>query len=78
MTICHQFGSLHGLFEGLCDSIAVGGGIDGLGNAFRRPDALEALEEFIAVFMRFWEFDRPVRRGLGAMAVLDQIAPPPP
>jgi AcrR family transcriptional regulator len=71
MTIYHQFGSLRGLLEGLCDSIAVGGGIEGLGHAFRRPDALEALDEFIAVFMRFWQFDRRVRRGLGAMAVLD-------
>jgi AcrR family transcriptional regulator len=71
MTIYHQFGSLRGLLEGLCDSLAVGGGIEGLANAFRRADALEALDEFIAVFMRFWEFDRPVRRGLGAMAVLD-------
>jgi AcrR family transcriptional regulator len=71
MTIYHQFGSLRGLLEGLCDSIAVGGGIEGLANAFRRPDAFEALDEFIAVFMRFWEFDRQVRRGLGAMAVLD-------
>jgi AcrR family transcriptional regulator len=71
MTIYHQFGSLRGLLEGLCDSIAVGGGIEGLGNAFRRPDALQALDEFIAVFMRFWQSDRRVRRGLGAMAVLD-------
>ena len=71
MTVYYQFGSLRGLLEGLCDSLAVGGGIEGLANAFRRPDALEALDEFVAVFMRFWEFDRLVRRGLGAMAVLD-------
>jgi hypothetical protein len=29
------------------------------------------LDEFIAVLMHFWESDRPVRRGLGALAVPD-------
>lgn len=71
MTIYYQFGSLRGLLEGLCDSLAMAGGMDHLADAFRKPDAFEALDEFIAVFMRFWESDREVRRGLGAFAVLD-------
>ncbi len=71
MTVYYQFGSLQGLLQGLLDSIAYAGGIERLPDAFRRPDPLEALDEFIAVFMRFWEHDRPVRRGLAAMAVLD-------
>jgi AcrR family transcriptional regulator len=71
MTIYYQFGSLRGLLEGLCDSLAMAGGMNHLADAFRKPDAFEALDGFIAVFMRFWESDREVRRGLGAFAVLD-------
>jgi AcrR family transcriptional regulator len=71
MTVYHQFGSLGGLLEGLCDSLAIAGGMNHLADAFRQPDALEALDQFIAVFMGFWESDRPVIRGLGALAVLD-------
>jgi AcrR family transcriptional regulator len=71
MTVYHQFGSLRGLLEGLCDSLAVAGGMNHLADAFRDPDPQAALDRFIAVFMRFWETDREIRRGLGAMAVLD-------
>jgi AcrR family transcriptional regulator len=71
MTIYYQFGSLQGLLEGLCDSLAVAGGMSHLGDAFRRPDPFEALDRFIAVFMGFWESDRPVMRGLRALGTLD-------
>lgn len=71
MTLYHQFGSLGGLLEGLCDSLAMAGGMNRLGEAFRRSDPLEALDQFIAVFMRFWESDRSVLRGLRALAALD-------
>jgi AcrR family transcriptional regulator len=71
MTVYYQFGSRRGLLEGICDSLAIAGGMDRIADAFRRPDPLEALDEFIGVLMRFWETDRPVRRGLGALAVLD-------
>lgn len=71
MRVYHQFGSLRGLLEGLCDSLAVAGGMNHLADAFRNPDPLAGLDRFVDVFMRFWETDREVRRGLGAMAVLD-------
>lgn len=71
MTIYYQFGSLRGLLEGLCDSLAIAGGMTHLADAFRAPDAVAALDQFIAVFTGFWESDRPVLRGLGALAVLD-------
>lgn len=71
MTVYHQFGSLGGLLEGLCDSLAIAGGMTHLAEAFRQPDPLAAVDQFIAVFMGFWESDRPVIRGLGALAVLD-------
>ncbi len=71
MTVYHQFGSLRGLLEGLCDSLAMSGGMNHLGDAFRRSDPLEALDQFIAVFVKFWESDRQVLRGLRALATLD-------
>jgi AcrR family transcriptional regulator len=71
MTVYHQFGSLGGLLEGLCDSLAIAGGMNHLVDAFREPDALKALDRFITVFIGFWESDRLVIRGLGALAVLD-------
>jgi AcrR family transcriptional regulator len=71
MTVYYQFGSLAGLLRGLCDSLAVAGGMSHLGDAFRRPDPLEAIDEFVAAFMGFWESDRAVIRGLGALAVLN-------
>ena len=71
MTVYYQFGSRRGLLEGICDSLASAGGVHRLATAFDRTDPLQALDEFIAVFMHFWESDRPVRRGLGALAVLD-------
>jgi AcrR family transcriptional regulator len=71
MTVYHQFGSVRGLLEGLCDSLALAGGMNQLGNAFRRSNPLDALDQFVAVFMGFWESDRPVLRGLRALATLD-------
>jgi AcrR family transcriptional regulator len=71
MTVYYQFGSLRGLLDALCDSLAIAGGMNHLADAFRQPDPLEALDQFIAVFVGFWESDRSVLQGLGALAVLD-------
>jgi AcrR family transcriptional regulator len=71
MTVYYQFGSLRGLLEGLCDSLAIAGGMNQLADAFRRANALEAVDHFIEVFTGFWESDRQVLRGLGARAALD-------
>jgi AcrR family transcriptional regulator len=69
MTVYYQFGSMQGLLEEVCDSLAIAGGLDHLGDAFRLPSAVEALDQFIARFMRFWTTNRAVLRG--TMAVLD-------
>jgi AcrR family transcriptional regulator len=71
MTVYYQFGSLVGLLQGLCDSLAMAGGMSHLADAFRQPDALAAVDRFVAVFMDFWHSDRPVMRALGALAVLN-------
>src|SRR5436305_8792958 len=71
MTVYHQFGSKIGLLEALSDSLAAHGGMEQLANAFRRPNPLDALTEYITIFSRFWEADRLVTRRLRALAALD-------
>src|SRR6266568_379460 len=71
MTIYHQFGSKIGLLEALFDSLATSGGMKQLASAFRRPDPLEALDDYIGVFSRFWQSDRLVTRRLRGLAALD-------
>jgi AcrR family transcriptional regulator len=58
MTIYYQFGSKQELLEALFDQLARKGNIGRLPEALNRPDALEALANFIAVFCGFWESDR--------------------
>jgi AcrR family transcriptional regulator len=71
MTVYYQFGSKIGLLEALSDSLAAHGGMEQLAAAFSRPDPLDALTEYIAVFSRFWNSDRLVTRRLRALAALD-------
>jgi AcrR family transcriptional regulator len=71
MTVYHQFGSKIGLLEALSDSLAAHGGMEQLANAFRQPDPLAALDEYISVFSRFWQSDRLVTRRLRALSALD-------
>jgi AcrR family transcriptional regulator len=71
MTVYHQFGSKIGLLEALCDTLAVSGGMEHLTTAFRQPDPLDALHQYLLVFGRFWEADRLVMRRLRALASLD-------
>ena len=71
MTVYHQFGSKVGLLEALSDSLAAHGGMEQLANAFRQPDPLDALDEYITVFGRFWQSDRLVTRRLRALSALD-------
>jgi AcrR family transcriptional regulator len=71
MTVYHQFGSKSGLLEALCDSLAASGGMEQLATAFRQPDPLDALNQYLLVFSRFWSVDRLVMRRLRALAALD-------
>ena len=71
MTVYHQFGSKIGLLEALSDALAAQGGMEQLASAFRKPDPLDALDTYIAVFGRFWDADRLVTRRLRALAALD-------
>lgn len=71
MTVYHQFGSKKGLLEGLCDTLASYGGMQQLAVAFRNPEPLDGLDEYIAIFGHFWDTDRLVMRRLRGLAMLD-------
>ena len=71
MTVYHQFGSKSRLLEALCDSLAASGGMEQVASAFRQPEPLDALDQYIQIFGRFWNVDRLVMRRLRALAALD-------
>ena len=71
MTVYHQFGSKIGLLEALCDSLAASGGMQEVAAAFRQEESLDALNQYLQVFSRFWNIDRLVMRRLRALAALD-------
>ncbi len=71
MTVYHQFGSKVGLLEALSDFLAAHGGMEQLAEAFRRTEPLDALNDYIKIFSRFWNSDRLVMRRLRALAALD-------
>lgn len=71
MTVYYQFGSVRGLLEALLDTLASAGGMQHLADAFRREDPYQALDQFVAVFIGFWESDRAVLRALNAFAALN-------
>jgi AcrR family transcriptional regulator len=70
-TVYYQFGSKTGLLEALCDTLAREGGLDQLSSAFRHPEPLEALADYIRRFGRFWNADRLTTRHLRGLATLD-------
>jgi AcrR family transcriptional regulator len=71
MTVYHQFDSKIGLLEALCDSLAIYGRMEQLAASFRQPEPLDALDEYISVFGRFWQSDRRVLRRLRGLAALE-------
>lgn len=71
MTVYYQFGSRAGLLEAIFDDLAASGGMQELQNAFQQPDALAALDEFIAVFTRLWVSARLVIRRLQVLTAVD-------
>jgi AcrR family transcriptional regulator len=71
MTVYYQFGSRAGLLEAIFDDMAARGGMWGLPGIFKQPDAVAALSEFIAVFVRFWASQRLIIRRLQVLTALD-------
>lgn len=71
MTVYNQFGGKIGLLEALFDDLAKRGQIYRLADVFKIEEPLEALNEFIATFGRFWTADRVIIRRLHALIALD-------
>ena len=74
MTVYYQFGSMRGLLQAVCDSLALAGGLQDLPEVFRLTDPHKALDQFIVAFVRFWETNRAVLRGAMAVADPDVVA----
>jgi AcrR family transcriptional regulator len=70
-TIYYQFKSKALLVEAIFDDLAARGGMRGLPEAFAREDPMQALDEFIVIFCRFWASDRVAIRRLRALSVLE-------
>ncbi len=70
-TVYNQFGNKLGLLEALFDDLAGRGGMFELKEVFKKENPLDALNEFVAAFGRFWTTDRIIIRRLHAMITLD-------
>lgn len=70
-TVYYQFRSKAGLLEALFDAASATGGMAGLADVFRQQDPLAALDDFVAVFGRFWSADRLLHRRMRGLAILD-------
>lgn len=71
MTVYYRFESRRGLLEAVFDDLAAAGRMNELAEAFRRPDPIEALTEFIRVLFRFFASGRVLLRRLHGMGSVD-------
>jgi AcrR family transcriptional regulator len=71
MTVYNQFESKAGLLEALFDSLALRGPLGRMAEIFKQPDALVALDEYVALFGEFWTMNRRTHRRLRAAALHD-------
>lgn len=70
-TVYQQFDSKQRLLGAVLDEIAREGGLDQIGMVMQRRDPWEALDEFIALLMRFYASESDVHRHLSALAQID-------
>jgi AcrR family transcriptional regulator len=71
MTVYNQFESKAGLLEALFDSLALRGPLSQISEVFKQPDVLVALDEYVAIFGRFWTVNRRAHGRLRAAALHD-------
>ncbi len=71
MTIYNQFESKAGLLEALFDSLAARGPFSRMADVFKQEDPLVALDEYVAIFGRFWTLNRRAHGRLRAAALHD-------
>ena len=72
MTVYNQFDSKGGLLEALFDSLAASGPFAQLADIFKQDDPLVVLDEYVAIFGRFWTLHRRAHRRLRAAAMHDE------
>jgi len=70
MTVHYQFGSKAGLLGALFDSLGGPHFRSELPRVLSQTDPLEALDDLIEVFFRFWSAERLVTRRIRGMAAL--------
>jgi AcrR family transcriptional regulator len=71
MTVYYRFKSKRGLLESIFDDLAMSGRMDRLAAVFPRSNPVDALAEFIAVFVSFYTSGRVLLRRLHGMAAVD-------
>lgn len=71
MTIYNQFESKAGLLEALFDALAAQGPLGQMADVFTEQDPLVTLDEYVAIFGRFWTLHRSTHRRLRAAAAHD-------
>ena len=71
MTVYNQFESKAGLLEALFDSLALRGPLGSMAEIFAQPDTLAALDDYVALFGKFWTMSRRTHRRLRAAALHD-------
>ncbi len=72
MTVYNQFESKGGLLATLFDAIARSGEFGRMGDVFDAQDPIVALDDFVALFGRFWTRRRVTHRRLRAAAIVEQ------
>lgn len=72
MTIYNQFESKAGLLEALFDSLAARGPLAEMSDIFKQQDPFIALDEYVAIFGRFWTLNRRAHGRLRAAALHDE------
>ena len=70
-TVYVQFDSKQRLLGAVLDGLAREGGLERIPAILELSDPLEALDEFIALLVRFYLTDRALHRHLGALAEID-------
>jgi AcrR family transcriptional regulator len=70
-TVYQQFDTKQRLLAAVLDALALDGGLDRIPAALQRNDPYEALDELIAILVRFYTTDRDIHRHLSAMAEID-------
>jgi AcrR family transcriptional regulator len=70
-TVYQQFDTKQRLLAAVLDAVALDGGLDRIPTALKRSDPHEALDELLAILVRFYTMDRDIHRQLSAMAEID-------